>query len=122
MKKYDKALKDYKKERTIRKGAGIFGVDAWIGITLANMGKREEAQQLLNELIELTKHEYISPLLLARLSFDLGKEKLYKYWLDKVAEERDMEIAWLIKSPVHDNLRSDEAVIELLKKANLLDK
>jgi adenylate cyclase len=120
--KYDKALKEYKEERIIRMGADIFGIDAWIGITYANMGKKEEARQLLNELIELSKHEFISPVLLARLSFDLGENTLYKYWLDKVVEEKDIEITWLITSPVHDNLRSDEAVIELLKKVNLLDK
>jgi TolB-like protein/lipoprotein NlpI len=119
---YDKALNAFKKERIIQKGARIFFIDAWIGITYANMGKKEEARQLLNELIEFTKNEYIYPLVLATLSFDLGEDKLYKYWLDKVIEERDTSIAFSGKAdPYFDYLRSDEAFIELLKKVNLLD-
>jgi serine/threonine protein kinase/tetratricopeptide (TPR) repeat protein len=118
---YDKALKEFKEERIIRKGADIFAIDVWIGITYANMGKKEEARQVLNELIELSKYEYVSPVDLAKLSFDLGEETLYKYWLDKAVEERDINIAWLKVDPFYDNLRSDKAFIEFLKKVNLLD-
>ncbi len=77
------------------------------------MGKKEEARQVLNELIELSKYEYPSPVYLAKLSFNLGEDTLYQYWLDKAIEVRDVEIVWLKAIPVYDNLRSNEAFIEL---------
>jgi len=118
---YKKALEAFKEERAVRRDWSD-KVEAHIGITYANMGLKEEALQVLEELIEHSKYEYVSPILLAKLYFDLGEKTLYQDSLDTAFEERAVEISELKTDPFYDNLRSDRAFIELLKRVDLLDK
>jgi len=117
---YKKALKAYKEEKNIMKDWNG-EVEAAIGTTYVKMGMKDEALQVLDDLIEHSKHEYVPPLNLALLYFNLGEKILYQNSLDKAFEERDFWIVILKKSPFFENLRSDKACIDLLKKVNLLE-
>jgi tetratricopeptide (TPR) repeat protein len=117
---YKKALDAFEVESKIRKD-WQGSPQAMIGITYANMGMKEEALQVLDELIENSKYEYAPILLLTKLCYDLGEGTLYKNLLDKAFRERDPIIAMIKEHPLYDNLRSDKAFIAFLKKVNLLD-
>jgi hypothetical protein len=97
------------------------GVEEFIGIIYANMGMKEEALHVLDDLIEHSKYEYVSNLSLALLYFYIGEKTLYKNSLDKAFEERDSMITSLMNNPFFESIRSDKACIDLLKKVNLLD-
>jgi tetratricopeptide (TPR) repeat protein len=114
MSMYEEALIEFQKERS-QAGSGII----WIGITYAKMGRREEALQLVGDLIKRSKEEYVSPVGMARLYFALGENDQGFKWLDKAYEERDSWL-WDIKViPLDDNIRSDPRFKAMLKKMGL---
>ncbi|MBA7623130.1 Serine/threonine-protein kinase PknD [subsurface metagenome] len=90
-----------------------------IGITYAKMGRREEALQLLDDLIKRSKEEYVSPLGVARFYFALGENDQGFEWLDKAYEERDGLLCVLKIDPECDSVRSDTRFTALLKKMGL---
>lgn len=118
--KYKKALEAFQEERNLLKEWNSH-IEARIGIVYANMGMKDEALHILDDIIEHSKFEYVSNLALAHLYFDLGEKTLYKNSLDKAFEERDSKITSLMNNPFFESIRSDKACIDLLKKVNLLD-
>ena len=106
---YEEALKEY----TILKN--ISG----IGLVYAKMGKTAEAHRILNELIEQSKHTYVSPYDLARIYFQLGDNDQGFAWLERAYEDRDDLITGIKISPEFDNVRSDPRFKAMLKKVGL---
>jgi serine/threonine protein kinase/Tfp pilus assembly protein PilF len=111
---YEEALAEFQKEIS-QTGIGITA----IGITYAKMGRRDEAQQVLDDLINRSKEEWVSPIGMARLYFALGENDQGFKWLDKAYEDLDSAL-WNIKvSPVYDSVRSDPRFKAILKKMGL---
>jgi tetratricopeptide (TPR) repeat protein len=88
-------------------------------IALAKMGKEDEAERILEELLEISKQENISPANIAGIyaAFD-QKDKAFE-WLRKAVEEHDIGLYMLKVDPFVDSLRSDPRFIDLLKKIGL---
>jgi len=111
---YEEALAEFQKEIS-QTGIGITA----IGITYAKMGRREEALQLLDDLINKSKEEYVPPLGMARFYFALGENDQGFRWLEKAYEDRDSGL-WAIKvNPLYDSVRSDPRFKAILKKMGL---
>jgi tetratricopeptide (TPR) repeat protein len=111
---YEEALAEFQKEKK-QTGMGITG----IGITYAKMGRREEAQQVLDDLIKRSKEEYVSPAGMARFYFALGENDQGFKWLDKAYEDLDSRL-WNIKvNPAYDSVRSDPRFKAILEKMGL---
>jgi len=85
----------------------------------ASLGKREEAKELLDELIELSKKRYVSPLWIALIFKSLGQNDQAFEWLEKAYEERDNWLIYFKVTPFFDSLRSDDRYAALLKKMGL---
>jgi tetratricopeptide (TPR) repeat protein len=90
-----------------------------LGITYAEMGKRDEAQQVLDYWIKRSKQEYISSYRFATFYFALGENDQGFKWLDKAYEEHDGWMCNLKVEPRLDSVRSDPRFKVLLKKMNL---
>ena len=84
-------------------------------------GKKEEAQKILNEVLERRKRGYFSPQAMSKIYAGLGDIDKAFECLDKAYEERDLFL-FLIKSvPSHDYLHSDLRWKALMKKMGLED-
>jgi len=115
---YEEALAELHKERDILGRWDAF-VEAYIGVTYALMGKKGEAQQVLDDLMERSKQEYVPSYALALLYFALEKNDQGFLWLDKAYVERDVWLRYLKIDPDFDSVRSDPRFTALLKKMGL---
>jgi serine/threonine protein kinase/Tfp pilus assembly protein PilF len=106
---YEEALKEYKLLNS-RKG---------MATTYAKIGNTKEVHRLLNELIEQSKHTYVSPFSFARVYFEIRDNDQGFAWLERAYEERDYLISRIKILPEFDNVRSDPRFTLLLKKMGL---
>jgi tetratricopeptide (TPR) repeat protein len=115
---YEEALAAFQKEREISKGAQAW-TEVYIGWTYVEMGKPDEAQEVLNDLLERPEQEYVSPFILAGFHFLLGKNDEGFKLLDKAYKEQDTWMCWLKIEPLLDSIRSHPKYTALLKTMNL---
>jgi serine/threonine protein kinase/Tfp pilus assembly protein PilF len=87
--RYEEAIGALKRERELAL-APITGVEAWIGFVYAVMGKRDEAEALLSEIVAAAKPGQAS--YVALIQFGLGHYDEALEWLEKAYEGRE---AWL---------------------------
>jgi serine/threonine-protein kinase len=91
---------------------------AFSGYALAKAGKLEEAQDVLDELLELSKTRYVPAYHLALLYNGIGdKDKALDY-LEKGFGEKDVRLVFLKVEPKWNNLRSEPRFINLMKRMN----
>lgn len=89
------------------------------GIIYAQMGHLDKAIQLLDELVLLSKTEYISPFSLALLHFSLGLEEQGFSNLEKAYEIHDLNLTGIRVYSELDEFISNPRFIDLLKKMGL---
>jgi serine/threonine-protein kinase len=88
------------------------------GYALAKAGKIEESQDVLDELLELSKTRYVPPYHLALLYNGLGdKDKALDY-LEKGFGEKDVRLVFLKVEPKWNNLRREPRFVDLMKRMN----
>ncbi len=90
---------------------------ACLGYGYAAAGRRPEAQKVLDQLNELSKHKYVPPFHRALICVGLGEKGQAFEWLEKAYEERFM--IGIKVNPVFDPLRSDPRFADLLRRMNL---
>jgi len=116
--RYEEALREFKKERDIS-GRSDPLFEAWKGVAYQRLGRKSEAQQVLDDLLKQAEKGYVPPISLANLYFALGeKDKGFK-WLDKAYEERDSTLLEIKGDPGFDSVRSDPRFATMLKKIGL---
>jgi serine/threonine-protein kinase len=81
--------------------------------------KREEAQTLLDELMEQVERRYVSPFHLATIFLARGDRVSACEWLVKACEERDPWILFLSSDVRFDALHSDDCFIRVLQRIKL---
>ena len=109
---------ELEKERKISAGRNPV-IEAFIGGVYALIGDTEEARRVLDDLLERSKHMYVSPYGLARSYFALGQNDQGFEWLDKAYEERDHWLCFLKVHPVTESVGSDPRFKAMLKKIGL---
>jgi TolB-like protein/Flp pilus assembly protein TadD len=87
--------------------------------TYGQMGKRAEAQKILDELTQRSKQEFMSPYLFALCYFTLGEIDQGFGYLDKAYVERDAWMEFLKIDPRLDSIRIDPRFKALLEKVGL---
>jgi len=118
MGKYEDALRCHKRANEL---IGIpMGEGPNIASCYAHMGKREEAREILNSLIEFSRTNYFPSTAIAWPFSALGEKDQAFAWLDKACQERDPFLLMYLRN-VHlfDPLRSDPRYEELLRKIGL---
>jgi TolB-like protein len=94
-------------------------IESYIGAVYAAMGKSSEANQILDEMIERSKEESVSPVTIAILHIALGQIDKGFEWLERAYVQHDMLLVWLKIAPPFEVVRSDPRYIALLKKIGL---
>jgi TolB-like protein/Tfp pilus assembly protein PilF len=115
---YKEALAELKKEKEPSKG-WMQNVETLFAIAYLKMGQKKEAKQILDDMIERAKQEYVSPYYIALLCFSVSENDLGFEWLDKAYKERDHWLFYLNVEPMFDSVRSDPRFSKLVKKIGL---
>lgn len=114
---HDEAVAQYQRKVTILSGDGTRA--AALERAYRASGFRGVLQQQLEELEQLSKQHYVSPLDIATIYTRLGEKDGAFEWLEKAYEQRVGLLPWLKLDPGFDGLRSDARFIALLKKIGL---
>jgi len=117
---YDEALLEFQKERKVSKAYNPM-LESSLGVLYMHMGKRVEAEKILDDLIERSKKTYVCPFTIACLYFALEQDEQGFGWLDKAYEEHGYWMPLAKIFPTLDRIRSDPRYIALLKKMGLYD-
>jgi len=83
---------------------------------LAANGQKEEARDVLNDLLERAKTGYMKPYFIAMAYVSLGEYDAAFEWFEKSFEERNEWLIWLGTDPKLDPIRSDPRYFDLLKR------
>jgi tetratricopeptide (TPR) repeat protein len=108
--------------RELTKAAELFGdksMMAWVGRVYARSGRQEQAVKVLNDMIELSKQQQVSPYAIAALYATVGDKDRAFEWLEKVYRERNYYVVFLNVDPALDSLRSDPRFIDLIRRIGL---
>jgi serine/threonine protein kinase/Tfp pilus assembly protein PilF len=111
----DEALEEYQKGEALLKES--ISIEEHVkAMIYARTGKKDEARQILQELIETKQEDSYN---LAIICFDLGDIDQGFNWLEKAYEEREMGLFWINVEPEFDRVRTDPRFKALLKKMGL---
>jgi tetratricopeptide (TPR) repeat protein len=91
------------------------------GYALAKLGKRAQAEMVLQQLHGFGRERYIPPYHLALVLHALGRDDEALERLREAVEARDWFVIFLGTDPKWDDLRSTPAFDALLSRANLLE-
>lgn len=95
------------------------GALGMLGMVYALAGKKDEANKILNELLELNKRRYVTPAAFANLYIGLDNKDQAFFWLEKAFQERSNYLAYLKVFPILDPLRSDPRFADLVRRVGL---
>lgn len=94
---------------------------AGLGHAYAVAKKTAEARAVLNQLLEQSKRQYVSPFYIALIYAGLGENEQAMDWLDKAYADRSNGLVFLKVDPEWDSLRSNPRFQALLVKLHLSD-
>ncbi len=116
--KYKEAIAELKKALNLFGGAPFAA--GGLGHAQAVAGNRGEAQKILQELTELSKHKYADPFAIAEVYAGLGERDQAFEWLQKACEEKSLWLGMFLKDdPRLESLRSDPRFHDLLRRRGL---
>jgi tetratricopeptide (TPR) repeat protein len=92
---------------------------AALGHAYAIAGNQDRASEALSELVQLSKHRYVSPCWRSVVYAGMGMDDLALESLEKACEDRDIWLIWLKIEPRLDPLRSHTRFSRLLSQLRL---
>ena len=95
------------------------GALGMLGLVYGLAGRKDDANKVLNELLELNKRRYVTPAALANVYIGLDNKDQAFVWLEKALEERSNYVAYLKVFPILDPLRSDSRFASLVQRVGL---
>jgi TolB-like protein/DNA-binding winged helix-turn-helix (wHTH) protein/Tfp pilus assembly protein PilF len=108
---YEEALGELKK---------VNAGGAQLAYAYAVAEKRDEAKKLLNDLVRLSKEQYVSPMDFAIVYIGLGDKDQAIEWLNKTFDENPYRLSFIKVNPRFDSLRSDPRFTDLLRRMKLV--
>jgi tetratricopeptide (TPR) repeat protein len=116
---YDRAIEQLRK--TLELDPNFLQAHDFLGMAYVRKSMVKEglaeAQKVLDQLNDLSKHKYIAAMNVAGIYVGLGdKDKAFE-WLEKAYEEGFLYNAKV--DPIYDPLRSDPRFTDLLRRTNL---
>ena len=92
-----------------------------VGHVYAVTGNREGAEQIIEEMIALSKTGYVPSYLIGIIYVGLGENDKAFEWLDKAYDEGYGFLTYLIVGPIFDPVRSDPRFMKLARRVGLTD-
>jgi len=96
-----------------RRAPGALG---FLGMAYGLAGRKNEANKVLSELLNLNRRGYVTPVAVANVYIGLGARDQAFEWLEKAYQERSYYLAYLKVSPAADPLRADPRFDDLLRR------
>jgi TolB-like protein/DNA-binding winged helix-turn-helix (wHTH) protein len=116
---YSEAIAEFKKSIPPAAPSESTFSKSGLGHVYALTGKKSEARLLLDDLKQLSAHEYVSATNVALIYAGLGEKDQAFAWLDKAYEQRAFQLQWIKLDPRWDNLRSDSRFQDLWHRIGL---
>ena len=88
---------------------------AGLAYAYAIAGQRREAEELLQELEQLSEKRRVAAYWVALVLAGLGENSSAAKWLGRARDDRDVWLGWLAAEPRFDRLRSEGLVDDLLR-------
>ena len=111
---YSEAIDELEKARAISENSWTL---AALGHSHASFGAIAEAENFLDQLLELSKRQYVSCATIAVVYAGFGdRTDQTMEWLEKAYEERSGLLIWLKVWPIFDDLRRDARFVSLLQR------
>jgi eukaryotic-like serine/threonine-protein kinase len=114
---FDKAIDEFQKAITLSQGSPL--MKAALGHAYAKAQKTDEANKILDELNELSKQAYVSPLEIAQIDVALGNNEKAFQLLEKAYADRSFHLVNLNVSPHFKELRTDQRFQDLVQRIGL---
>jgi len=118
-KSYDQAIVEFQKAASISHDS--VPAIAALGHAYAISGKKSEAQNALDQLLDKSKKQYVSPFYVAIVYAGLNENEKALDWLEKAYDDRSNGIVFLKVDPQLDALRSNPRFRSLLQRLALPD-
>jgi adenylate cyclase len=107
------AIAEFQRSKIVVTGAWYQGL---LGYAYAISGDRPKAEQILGELEELTKQQYVNPSAFAAIHLGLGENEKALDWLDEAYDNQE-SACWLLKvDPIYDSIRNEPRFQALIKE------
>ena len=85
----------------------------------ARLGKRAEAQKIIERLKKQAKQRYVPPYAVSWIHIGLGEKQQALEWFEKSYENREDTLLWLNSDPSLDDLRSEPRFQDLVRRVGL---
>lgn len=92
--------------------------DAFRGVALARLGKRQEAENILNDLLRLERERYVPPTHIAMIYAALGEKERAMSYLEQAFARKDARMTFLKIDPKWNELRAEPRFADLMKRMN----
>jgi len=114
---YEEALAEYHLAEQL--SGGSLAMRAAPAHAYAMLGRRDEAQRVLDEIQGLSSHSYVSPYHIASIYTALGSPEQAFDWLRRACDNRSEGLIWLAVDPILDSLRDDPQFADIKRRVGL---
>lgn len=90
-----------------------------LGFCYGHAGRKAEAIKILNELLALNRHTYVTPVAMAYVYIGLGLNDQAFAWLERAYQERSNFMAYIKVEAIADPLRADPRFNDLLRRMGI---
>lgn len=110
------AVRTMEKAKALEVNSGTVG---YLGYAYGKTGRKEDAERAIEELKELSKKRYISPIGFVLVYAGIGDRDRAFEWLDRAFQEREPYLTLLTFDAALESLRPDPRFKEFLDRMNL---
>jgi len=114
---FDGAIEEFGKAISLSQGSPL--MRAALGHAYAKAQKTYEANKILNELSELSKQQYVSPLGISAIYVALGNNEKAFELLEEAYADRSFHLVNLNVSPHFESVRSNQRFQDLVQRIGL---
>ncbi len=105
--------------RAVELAGGNTRIQALLAMHLARLGRRDDAHAIRNQLLEMAKARYMSPVSLAVVHAALGENALALDALERAFASRDPQLVFLKDDPRWSSLRKEPRFAVLMRELKL---
>ena len=116
---YAESLASFTKANSLAIGSEWTLSKGGLGHLYAVMGKKTQAQDVINELKQLSNREYVPATSIAIVYAGLDEKDAAFAWLEEAYKQHAFQLQWIGLEPRFDNLRSDPRFADLLKRMGI---